>query len=837
MADFRTEITADRTQYDAAMDAAAAKAMSTGQAMGSAMREASVKMQAAFKEANDSANKQFDGIKAAVEKVRGVFALIAAVVGGGSLFGKMITSTKEMTTEVNQLARMLGVTSEYASALRSALNVNGIETESYTTMVSKLTIKLRENEERFNDLGIKTRGANGELLNGEQIMQNSLQTALKFKEGTDRNLVSTELFGRGWNEVVKLFKVTPEAIEAARVRMQDLETEIGPEGVARARAYGVAWKELKEVGEALANRVGQALMPVLTELAGFFSSMGPAAVVVMRGAIGGLVSIFWGLAMAAVTAFQLIKSAIYTIVEPLAAVAEAFVSVQQGKWSEAGDRMKQVGQNLSASWQGSFEEIMKQGDKTRKALGDLFDPQAEQGKSPAPKGGQQYEAKDSGKSRVSQWDAELAAMRDAYDKMKLEQGSFETYTKQQESAFWKDKIELTKEGTTERAEAEKKYYAVEREIRKVGFDAQVADINLRIAAHKAGSVQRIQLAGEEAALIGQKYGLQSAQYKKALEEMNKYAVERGKQQRDLENIELAAQKNYQLSRVELERNNIETLEQLGQITARQKLEALKNLKEIEFQIELDSMQRQAQNYQNDEIEYQKHLERIGEMKNKHEVEMKRIDNQIKVESFKVWREIGDQITSSFSTAIKGVIMGTQTLTQAMRNMAQNILLALIDMGVKWIAQQIINAAIGQTIEKTSAVSTITANAAVAATGAASSVSAIPYVGWMMAPGVAAETFAATEAWASVAAAAAGGFDIPAGVNPVTQLHQEEMVLPANIANPLRDAIDDGALGGAQHIHLHMIDTRGARQFIMDNRRSLADAAATHARENFSAKKR
>lgn len=817
MADnFRTEITADKTQFDATMDAAAAKAMSMSQAMGSAMREASVKMQTAFKEANDAANKQFDGIVSAVSKIRGAFAAIGAVIGGGAMFGKMIDSSKEMTAEVVQLARMLGVTVEQASALRGALNANGIETDSYTSMVAKLTMKLRENEERFNDLGIKTRGANGELLSGDEIMQNSLQTLLQFKEGTDRNLASTEIFGKGWNEVVKLFKITPEAIEEARQRMIDLQTQIGPEGEARARAYSLAWNELKEVGEALANRVGQALMPVLTELANFFSSMGPAAVVVMRGAIGGLTTVFWGLAMSVVTVFQLAKAAIYTLIEPIAAIVEAVGLAMEGKWSEAGDRLKSTGQNVAASWQSSFETIMAQGDKTRKALADLFDPNAEQGKSPAPKGGgKQYEGKDSGKSRVSQWDAELAAERDAYDKMKLEQGSFETYTKAMESAFWKEKIDLTTEGTTERAEAEKKYYSAERDIRKVAFDAEIADIKMRIESFKTGSVERIQLAGEEAARIREKYGEISPQYKKALEDMNKYAVERGKQQRDLENIELEAQRNYQLSRLELERANVETLEQLGQMTAKQKLEALKSLKEAENAINLDAAQKEAENYRGNEVEYQKHLERVGEMKNKQALDMKRIDGQIQVESFKTWRQIGDAITNSFSTAIKGVMMGTQTLTQAMRNMAQSVLLALIDMGVKWVAQQAINAAIGLAIGKTAAESTITGNAAIAASGAAASVAAIPFVGWIMAPGVAAETFAATEAWTAVAAAA-GGMDVPSGVNPVTQLHQEEMVLPASIANPLRDMVAGGGSSGDVHLHVHSPDVKGVKDWFTSN---------------------
>jgi hypothetical protein len=38
------------------------------------------------------------------------------------------------------------------------------------------------------------------------------------------------------------------------------------------------------------------------------------------------------------------------------------------------------------------------------------------------------------------------------------------------------------------------------------------------------------------------------------------------------------------------------------------------------------------------------------------------------------------------------------------------------------------------------------------------------------------------------ASAAQGFDVPVGVNPLTRLHAQEMVLPARLANPMRDML-------------------------------------------------
>lgn len=49
--------------------------------------------------------------------------------------------------------------------------------------------------------------------------------------------------------------------------------------------------------------------------------------------------------------------------------------------------------------------------------------------------------------------------------------------------------------------------------------------------------------------------------------------------------------------------------------------------------------------------------------------------------------------------------------------------------------------------------------------------------------------------------AAGGFDIPSGMNPVTQLHEKEMVLPAQYADVIRGlANNGGASGGGININ-------------------------------------
>lgn len=129
-------------------------------------------------------------------------------------------------------------------------------------------------------------------------------------------------------------------------------------------------------------------------------------------------------------------------------------------------------------------------------------------------------------------------------------------------------------------------------------------------------------------------------------------------------------------------------------------------------------------------------------------------------------------------------------------------------------------------------------------GAWAALSSIPIVGPAlgMAAGVAA--FAGVSVIVGKVASARGGFDIPAGVNPMTQLHEEEMVLPKQHANTIRalgksvmgdgsmpQAMASGTGGDAYHLSLGFVDTKGADRWLKKNGKAVADSLKGH-RRNF-----
>ena len=103
--------------------------------------------------------------------------------------------------------------------------------------------------------------------------------------------------------------------------------------------------------------------------------------------------------------------------------------------------------------------------------------------------------------------------------------------------------------------------------------------------------------------------------------------------------------------------------------------------------------------------------------------------------------------------------------------------------------------------------------------------AIPVVGPALGVAAGAAAFAGVSAIAKNIRSASGGYDIPAGTNPITQLHAEEMVLPAKYANAIRDMTNGGSGGGGSsgdvHVHINAVDAHSVKRLFNDHGAVLA----------------
>jgi phage-related minor tail protein len=123
------------------------------------------------------------------------------------------------------------------------------------------------------------------------------------------------------------------------------------------------------------------------------------------------------------------------------------------------------------------------------------------------------------------------------------------------------------------------------------------------------------------------------------------------------------------------------------------------------------------------------------------------------------------------------------------------------------------------VQGAAAVKWIMTEAAKAAASAFNALAGIPVVGPVLAVGASIAAFAAVAKLVSSVASAEGGWERVPADGMMTQLHKDEMVLPASVANPVRNMAKSGGGGGATnhyHFNIQAYDRRGLADFVARN---------------------
>ena len=269
---------------------------------------------------------------------------------------------------------------------------------------------------------------------------------------------------------------------------------------------------------------------------------------------------------------------------------------------------------------------------------------------------------------------------------------------------------------------------------------------------------------------------------------------------------------------------------LGVISKTQEIEALKLFTNQEYAIDLKALEDKKTNYEEGTKDYELALKDELALKQKHSLDMQKLDDKMKIDNMNTWKEMVSPIASAFETSINGIISGTQTLRQGLRNIGQAIVLDFVNLVIKkmvdqWLlgelmkinisklfsgmlvalgittstemtAQQLSESVMGTAATRMQAMTSIPPLAGMAAAGAAAAVAPTPFIGPALAAAAFGDTLALVMGAMSMVAAS-GGYDI-GSESPIAQLHPREMVLPPDLADNVRGMSG----GGGKTIHFH-----------------------------------
>ena len=313
-----------------------------------------------------------------------------------------------------------------------------------------------------------------------------------------------------------------------------------------------------------------------------------------------------------------------------------------------------------------------------------------------------------------------------------------------------------------------------------------------------------------------------------------------------------------LNGLKLQESLIKEQAQTGQISRQQELAELLAAEKQREEIEAQHLLALRDSYPQETLAYATAQRQIDELASQSALRRQQIEREVNQQIYADYRRTFEQVGSTLTTAVTGLVSGQQTLGQAAQRVALSIVQSFIAARVRYVADWLAGQAAATTATaaaqsaQTGAVAAgVSARAGLESTAAAASNASVIGSVLKSITASAGETFAgifgflspamgpaaagpAAAGEATVLGVAAGlaSFDTGAWSLPVdmiAQVHQGEMIVPAGPAAAFRSALSGGDGGGSVQVHhatnftVQAIDAAGVKQFFNNNGKQILRA--------------
>lgn len=655
-----------------------------------------------------------------------------------------------------------------------------------------------------------------ESLTQTELFNRAIEGLGNMAAGPAKVAVATQLFGRNIQAIGPILAMSKEQLEEFNTSLDSYGIK-NDDAEKKGLALADAFDNQKVASQGLNNVMTSALAPTLTVIVQGFNSLaasfiasyqqGGAAKVTMD-AIAVTLKVVTAAVITLAEGFldlwHIAAGAVEAILAPILGLGSALNALVQHDFANVGAAYEATTRGMEASAKGHFAAAADSARGYAADMQKLFGPGAKLPDLPAPGKGTTGDdptkvAKTKGPSEIEQWKADLAEMLAADEnfgaddakltldfwtsKLALVQaGSKAEVAVRTEVAKAKravaleeqrDELAVIKNTTAMKAEAQKSDY----DIAKTGFDAEKDLIDQRLALGLITDQQAVQQRNDVNAKLRQldldeaeaEYQIQLAALQQEAAVLGLKPEQRAEINRQIEALEQAHQdKMAQIAatnaRGATADNSAKDLATFAQdkswvdpavsawVSGMQSMEkATGSFKDMALGV-FDSIANTA-------------IAKVGQM----------VENWI----------ISHVLMRTTATAAAAADVATTTTAQAAKT--------AVVVGGEAVRTGAVATATATTsgLTLTSALAQIAAHAAVAAAGAYAALASIPFVGPVIAPVAAAAALVGVLALGKSLFSAAGGWGEVPQDGMITQLHKKEMVLPASIAEPLRQSLAGG----------------------------------------------
>lgn len=269
-------------------------------------KEASDETDAMGSTAKDAGKSLGDDLKKGAEKGKvSLGDLKNSALATGAAIAGVVTAVVNMTLEVGQSAEEIKNKSQtmgmsmteyqewdyiFKSVGYSAEQASG-DFAALAERAKDAAMGTGEGAEVFEALGIRVKGANGQLKSQNKLFVETVQKLQKVTDETKRNAYASQLLGTTGEELIPILNMSAQELEALRLKAHETGSVMSDEAVNGFAQMNQANREMEQRFNAAKIQLATVLMPVLTDFFNLVSNI-PGPVYGIVAAIGALIGIY-----------------------------------------------------------------------------------------------------------------------------------------------------------------------------------------------------------------------------------------------------------------------------------------------------------------------------------------------------------------------------------------------------------------------------------------------------------------------------------------------------------------------------------------------------------------
>lgn len=201
------------------------------------------------------------------EKTKG---LSMAAGGVATAMIGMATKAASSADDLATLANVTGFSVEELQKMQYASDFIDVSMDTMTGSIMKLTKQMASGNDAFDTLGVSITDANGEMRNATDVWYESVAALSQVENGTLRDQLSMELFGKSAMEMAGIVDDGGEALKALGEEAENAGIILSEDGVSAAVAFNDQVDRLKNTASqaffSAGSALAESLIPAMEEL-------------------------------------------------------------------------------------------------------------------------------------------------------------------------------------------------------------------------------------------------------------------------------------------------------------------------------------------------------------------------------------------------------------------------------------------------------------------------------------------------------------------------------------------------------------------------------------------